>query len=411
MELDKCRRDKNIFATYSQDEVQDLRAQLNICRGDLDHSRTREKKLRDDLAHCKQQPAAVVEPSIIHLESQIETQETTIHGPESNIKVLQTINTEAIADVRDAKRTAAAQFASARSLVEEIEAKFFAEQSECAEARQRGQDPGQDRFIHKSEATAITERVGEQLAEQRRIRKERHHKANSSEWERPGDTRSETQREFDQLPASRAGRGRGRGRTDQEHAQTRRASIQYMRQSADRQGEDTKADQERTQEPTKQIEQHRDWLVRVLRFFDIMESWVTWFVDNPPTDQEANDTVMEKCRQWIQLRTEIGADNLAKFLTTTESTASPNGYFSLASDSFQASISQGVSSGSVGLKSLADFSLSPFSFRGGCTRSAVNNSTASPLSRVDSQKERSHSQEVPVTPRSTGAQPHGNTIQ
>jgi len=139
-----------------------------------------------------------------------------------------------------------------------------------------------------------------------------------------------------------------------------------------------------------------------------MESWVTWFVDNPPTDQEANDTVMEKCRQWIQLRTEIGADNLAKFLTTTESTASPNGYFSLASDSFQASISQGVSSGSVGLKSLADFSLSPFPFRGGRTRSAVNNSTASPLSRADSQKERSHSQELPVTPRSTGAQPHGN---
>ena len=243
MELDKCRRDKNIFATYSQDEVKDLRAQLNICRGDLDHSRTREKKLRDDLAHCKQQPAAVVECSIIHLESQIETQETTIYRLESNIKVLQTINTKAIADVRDAKRTAAAQVASARSLVEEIEAKFFAEQSECAEARQRGQDPGQDPFIHKSEATAITERVGEQLAEQRRIRKERHHKANSSEWERPGDTRSETQREFDQLPASRAGRGRGRGRTDQEHAQTRRGSIQYMRQSADRQGEDTKADQ------------------------------------------------------------------------------------------------------------------------------------------------------------------------
>ncbi len=171
-----------------------------------------------------------------------------------------------------------------------------------------------------------------------------------------------------------------------------------MRQSADRQGENTEADQER---PIKQTEQYRDWLVRVLRFFDIMESWVTWFVENPPTDQEAHITVMENRRQWIQLRTEIGANNLAKFLTTTESAVYPKSYFSLSSDSFRASISQGNSSGSLGLRSLADFSLSPFNFRGGRLRSAVNNSTASPLSRVDSQKERSHSQEVPATPRST----------
>ena len=147
MELDKCRREKNISAAYSQDEVKDLRAQLNICRGDMDHSRTREKKMLDDLTHYKQQPAAVDEPSIIHLESQIETQQATIRRLESKIKVLQTINTKAIADVRDAKRTAAAQFASARSLVEEIEAKFFAEQSECAEARQRGPIPG-SRPVH-----------------------------------------------------------------------------------------------------------------------------------------------------------------------------------------------------------------------------------------------------------------------
>jgi len=397
MELDKCRREKNISAAYSQDEAKDLRAQLNICRGDMDHSRTREKKMLDDLTHYKQQPAAVDEPSIIHLESQIETQQATIRRLESNIKVLQTVNTKAIADVRDAERTAAAQVACARSLVEEIEAKF-SEQSECAEARQRGRNPGQDPFIHKSEATAGTESVGELLAEERHNRKERPHKANSSEWERPGDTRAETHREFDQLPPSRAGRGQGRGRTDQEHAQTRRGSIQYMRQSADRQGENTEADQER---PIKQTEQYRDWLVRVLRFFDIMESWVTWFVENPPTDQEAHITVMENRRQWIQLRTEIGANNLAKFLTTTESAVYPKSYFSLSSDSFRASISQGNSSGSLGLRSLADFSLSPFNFRGGRLRSAVNNSTASPLSRVDSQKERSHSQEVPATPRST----------
>ncbi len=50
--------------------------------------------------------------------------------------------------------------------MEEIEAKF-SEQSECAEARQRGRNPGQDPFIHKSEATAGTESVGELLAEQR----------------------------------------------------------------------------------------------------------------------------------------------------------------------------------------------------------------------------------------------------
>jgi len=292
--------------------------------------------------------------------------------------------------------------------VEEIEAKFFAEQSAAADAGQQIGDPGQDLFTHKSEAHAETEPVSGQLAEQRRNRKERNHKVNESEREC-----AEIQHKLDHL---RLRLGQERHMVEQEQAETRagqtrngqdnaqtRASLECILQSADRRGEHTKADQECMHEPLKQISQQRNWLVRVLGFFDIIGSWMVWFVDKPPTDPEASNTVMENLRQWIQLRTEIGIDNLAKFLASTKGTASPNGSFSLSPIGSRAGISQSRRNVMLGSRALSldSFSLSPLSFHNDRSRNTAHDSTPLPQSRVASQKETSQSREVPVTPHST----------
>jgi len=372
------------------------------------NSLVRVRQLRDDLDHYREQSAAADKPSLEHLETEIEKQQATICRLESTIKDLQTTNSKAKAEVRDAKRTAAAQVAAVRSLVEETEAKFFAEQSVSADAEQQIGGPGRDLFTQKSEADAETEQVSGQLAAQRRNRQESNHKANESERER-----AKIQHELNRL---RLRLGQERYMVEQERAETRarptrngednaytRASLECMRQSADRRGEHTKADQECMHEPLEQINQQRDWLVRVLGFFNVMESWVVWFVDNPPTDLEASNTVMENQRQWTQLRTEIGADNLAKFLTSTKDTASPNGSFSLSPVGSWAGISQSRRNVTLGSRGLNSFSLSPLSFRNDSSRNIVNDPTALPQSRVASQEGTSQSREVSVTPPSTRA--------